>query len=275
MQEDLPQRSVPRQIHQHVFVDAAIVEEVVRIQLIRPDRFTVSGISRNDGCCPFVVTRPLARIPRRGSRGPVVHEVERRVVGNPTPHGSTADLPAVRRPARDAEILTAVGCVEGMKPRSDQNIAVRTGAPRGPGDLAIRQLQRRELSAHAEGRAAVADQDLAVDDERRHRDRFAVANVAGSRLPDLLAVVRVQGNGLVIERVEDDLPVGIRGAAIDDVAACHALRRRVGVRLVGPFHCRGGLLEAERVQIIRIGRHDVHRAADDERSRFMSLEHAG
>src|SRR5207237_9658867 len=109
------------------------------------------------------------RVPRRSSRGPVVDKVERRVVGNPTPHCSAADLPAVRGPARDAEVLTAVGCVEGMKPGSEQDVAIRTSAPRGPRYLAIRQLERRELSAHAELRAAVADQNLAVDDERRHR----------------------------------------------------------------------------------------------------------
>src|SRR5205823_6282821 len=49
VQEDLTERSVPRQIHQHIFVDAAIVEEVVRVQLIRPDGLTVPGISRKDG----------------------------------------------------------------------------------------------------------------------------------------------------------------------------------------------------------------------------------
>ena len=191
MKENLARDSIPRQIHQHVLVDAAVVEEAMRAPLISPDRLSSPRISRKDGRRPLVVPRPLVRIPRRSAGGAVVHEIEHRVVGDPPPDCSTADLPTLRGPARDSEILTAVGCVEGMKPGSEQDVAVRAGTPRGPRDLAVGQIERRELSTHAEPGAAVADQNLAVDDERRHRDRLSVTDVAGPRLPDLLTVDRV------------------------------------------------------------------------------------
>ena len=53
------------------------------------------------------------------------------------------------------------------------------------------------------------------------------------------------------------------------------MRGRIRVGLIGPFHGRGGLLEAESVEVIRIGRHDVHRAANDDRSRLVSLGQTG
>src|ERR1051326_9022202 len=133
-----------------------------------------------------------------------------------------------------------------MKPGSDQDILVRAGAPGGPGDLAVRKLERCELSAYAELAAAVANQHFAVDDERRHRDRFAVADVAGPRLPDLFAGRRVQRDGLIVERVEDDLPVGVDGAPVDDVAARNALRGGTRVGFIGPLHGRGGVPDTER-----------------------------
>src|SRR5204863_4121274 len=107
---------VPGEIHQHVLVDAAIIEEAVRVPLIRPDRFSRSGISREDGRRPLVVPGPLARVPRRRAGRAVVDEVQDRVVGDPTPDGSAADSPGLGRPARDPKILTAIGRVEGTKP---------------------------------------------------------------------------------------------------------------------------------------------------------------
>ena len=247
----------------------------MRAPLISPDRVSIPRISRKDGRRPLVVPRPLVRIPRRSAGGAVVHEIEHRVVGDPTPDCSAADLPTVWRPARNPEILTAVGCVKGMKPGSEQYVAVGASAPSDPCNLAIGQLERRKLSAHAELSAAVADQDFAIHDERRHRDRLPMADVAGPRLPDLLTVDRVQRDGLVIERIEDDLPVGIDGATIDNVATSDALSGRIRIGLIGPFQRRGGLLEAESVEVIRIGRHDVHRAANDDRSRLVSLGQTG
>src|SRR5204863_1329885 len=99
----------------------------------------------------------------------------------------------------------------------------------------------------------------------------SMADVAGPRLPDLLTVDGVQRDGLVIERVEDDLPVGIDGAAVNNVATRDTLCGRIRVGLIGPFHGRGGLLKAKRVEIIRIGRRDVHRATNDEWSGLVTL----
>src|SRR5204863_6722781 len=105
-----------------------------------------------------------------------------------------------------------------MKPGSEQYVAIRASAPGGPCNRAIGQLERCELSTHSEGAAAVADQNFPIDDERGHRDRLSVADVAGPRLPDLLPVIGIQCDGLVIEGVEDDLSVRIDGAPVDRIA---------------------------------------------------------
>ena len=45
------------------------------------------------------------------------------------------------------------------------------------------------------------------------------------RAPELLARRGVDGDGVSVEQVVEDLSVGERGAAIHDVAACYADRR--------------------------------------------------
>src|SRR5207302_4089671 len=88
MKENLTRGSVPRQVHQHALVDAAIVEETVWAPLICPDRVSAPGISRKNGRRPLVVPRPLPRVPGRSARGAVIDKVEQRVVGGPTPDRS-------------------------------------------------------------------------------------------------------------------------------------------------------------------------------------------
>jgi hypothetical protein len=87
--------------------------------------------------------------------------------------------------------------------------------------------------------------------------------------------LRVDGEGLVVERIEVHLAMGISDTAIDDIAACDALRsgKRLGLEL--PLCRRAGLREIERIDDVRIRRHDVHRVADDDRCGFMAANHAG
>jgi hypothetical protein len=75
---------------------------------------------------------------------------------------------------------------------------------------------------HTELAAAVADQHFVLHDERRHRHRLATIDVAELNAPDFGAALGVDRDGLVIERVEEQAAVGIREAAVDEVAASNA-----------------------------------------------------
>jgi len=90
-------------------------------------------------------------------------------------------------------------------------------------------------------------------------------------MPNLLARLRIDREGLAVERVEEDAPVGVGGAAIDDVAARDALRRRRRLRLELPLR---RAVEAERVEDVRVGRHHEHRAVGDDRRGLLTAQHA-
>jgi hypothetical protein len=92
--------------------------------------------------------------------------------------------------------------------------------------------------------------------------------------PELLAVGGGERDRLVVERVEVELAVGVREPAVDDVAAGSALGEGFGLRLELPAHRRARLRKIERVDDVRIGRDDVHRSRDDDRSRFVAAQHA-
>jgi hypothetical protein len=94
------------------------------------------------------------------------------------------------------------------------------------------------------------------------------------RIPDFLAGGRVDGDRVIVERVDDDFAVCVRFAAIDDVTARDALRGGIWFRLINPFGRSAGLLQVERIEDVGEGRNEVHRVADDERRRFVSCGNA-
>ena len=114
-----------------------------------------------------------------------------------------------------------------------------------------------------------------LDDERRHRDRLAAIHVAHLRPPQLGARRGVDGDGVTVEQVVDDLAVGERRAAIHDVAARDADRRLRILRPVLPLERKARLRQIERVRHVRVWRDDVHRVADDERLALVAAQHAG
>src|SRR5439155_1357359 len=146
---------------------------------------------------------------------------------------AAADLPTLWRPARHPEILTAVGWVEGMKPGSEKHVAVRAGAPGGPCNFAIGQIERRKLSAHAELGAAVADQDLAIDDERSRlvslgqtgRKREGKPEIGG--VPHVDLVERTEPRARVVFRWLQPLAIVEREPAGNSRHARLATLRRV------------------------------------------------
>src|SRR4051812_25385254 len=125
-----------RQIEQHVFIDAVVVVEIVRRELIRPYRLAGVGLARENRRAPFVVAGPLLGVPRPGVAGAIVDEIELRIVGDPAPYRAAADLPRLRRPARNAQILALFGFIKGLEAGSDEDILVRAGAVGAPDNFA-------------------------------------------------------------------------------------------------------------------------------------------
>jgi hypothetical protein len=102
-----------------------------------------------------------------------------------------------------------------------------------------------------------------------------MVDLADLRPPFFLPGVRIDRDRLSVERVEEHEAVLVRGAAVDDVAARDALRCRRDGRLVRPLRRRARLREIESVEIVRVGRDNVHRVADDDRRRLMAAGQSG
>jgi len=165
--------------------------------------------------------------------------------------------------------------VERLEPRADQHVLVRTGAIGLPRELSATFIERGEPAANAHLAARIADDDFAVRDQRRHRQRLALLDVAELRAPHLLAGPGVDRDRLPVERIEDDLAVRIDRAAIDRAAAGDALRRRRRFRLEHPFLRCAGPGQVERVEIVGKRRDQVHCPVDDERRRFVAVGRRG
>src|SRR5690606_4566884 len=124
----LAQPAVDLQVDQDVLVDAVVVPRVVRRHLVRPARLARPRVTRPDRHGPLVVAGPLVRVPGAGVPGPVVDEVQLRIVGVPAPRRAAAPLPLVARPGGHAEVLALVVLVKRLEVRADADLAVRTGA---------------------------------------------------------------------------------------------------------------------------------------------------
>src|SRR5215472_2254132 len=74
--EQLSRRPADALVDEDHFVNAVVVPFVVRRHLVHPPGHSCIDIAREDGHRPFVVSRPLTRIPRSGIGGAVVYEVE-------------------------------------------------------------------------------------------------------------------------------------------------------------------------------------------------------
>jgi hypothetical protein len=109
---------------------------------------------------------------------------------------------------------------------TDQALRVGAGAVGAPQQLAVVRVQRRQPATHAELAAAVADQNLSLHHQGSHGDALPLVDVAQARLPRLLSGRRVDGDGVGVQRVEDELPVVQRGPAVHHVTAGHPLCRR-------------------------------------------------
>ena len=266
-------RCVSAEIHvdDDAFVDAVIVVQIVRRPLVEPSGVAGFRVAGEDSGGPFVVARALVGVPGAGIGGAVKDQVLLRVVGDPAPHGAAADLPGLGRPGMDTEILALVLVVERLELVADQHVLVGAGAVGAPGDLAGIRVERGQPAPHPQLAAAVPDQHLAADDQRRHRHRLAARDLAELRAPQFLAGIGVERHGLVIQGVEEDFAVGIGGAAIDHVAARDALRRRGRFGLELPLDGPARLGQVDRIDDVGVRRDDEHRVAGHDRRRFLAL----
>src|SRR5215213_4730732 len=185
--ENFPRLPADGHVEQDLLVDAVVVVQVVRAPLVEPARLARVGVAREDARRPLVVARPLRGVPGAGVACAVEDEVLFRVVGDPAPDRPAAYLPGVGRPRRDSQILPLILRVEGLEVGADQTLGIRPRAVGPPGDFAARGVERGEPAAYPHLAARVADQHLALDDERGHRHRFALVDVPQRSLPDFLA----------------------------------------------------------------------------------------
>ena len=190
----------------------------------------------------------------------------------PAPDRAAADLPGIRRPGLHAEILALHPFVIGMEVLADQHVLVGPGAIGAPGDLAGVLVDRGQPAAHAQFAAAVADHDLAVHDERGHGDGLALVDVAELGVPEFLAGLGVERDGIVVQRVEKYLAVVVGEPAVDHVAAGDADGGQIWLRRIGPLQVAGRRVEREDLVRMRpdVRPHHVQRAVDDERRGFLA-----
>jgi hypothetical protein len=98
MQDNFSRLTVNRQIDDDVFVDAVVVKQIVRAELIKPDGFARVRISRKNSRRPFVVARTQFGIPDARIRRAVENQIRFRVVRDEAPDRAAADFPLVGIP---------------------------------------------------------------------------------------------------------------------------------------------------------------------------------
>ena len=267
--------AVHRHVEQDLLVDAVIVPEVVRAGLVEPAGLARVRVAGEDAGGPEIVAGPDLGVPGPRIAGAVEDQVLVGVVGDPAPHRAAADPPLLRRPGPHTAVLALVLRVERLEVGPDQDVAVGAGVVGPPRDLAALRVDGGDPAAHAELAAGVPDQHLPLGDQGRHGDGLALVDVAELGVPELAAGGGVERDRAVVERVEEEPAVVEHAAAVDHVAAGDTLRGGGRLRLVHPLQRRAGLGEVERVDVVRVGRDDVHRLTVDDRGRLVAAVDAG
>ncbi|MEA3220967.1 MAG: hypothetical protein OZX49_02082 [Immundisolibacter sp.] len=216
-------------------------------------------IERHDGRQEQVVALALAAfpaVPRRAVADADVQQVELRVVGHRIPHraAATALVPplAGRVPGLGGHFhirrLEALGRVAGHGPEAPHHLA-------GGGVVG------GHVAAHAVLGAAVADDDLVLDDARRAGDGVRLAAVDGQGFPHQPAGGGVECNQPAVDGADVDASLPYRRAAVHDVAAgVHTPRaRHLGV--IGPYLFAGGSVDGVHAAPVAGG---VDDAVDDD-----------
>ena len=247
----------------------------MRRHLIHPAHFTRLRILCPQRHRPLVVAGTLIGVPRARVSGAVVEQVQRGIVGVPSPRGAAAALPLIALPRRNAEVLPLRGRIRGLeRVLRDADILVRAGAVRAPELVAILRAEGRDAAANAELSAGDTRHEHIVDDERGVGHRLALLEVGALHSPRLLARLRIEGQHVAGEQLDEEA-VGLRverEAAVHDVAAGD--RNRLGGlfrRELPDLRCTR-LREIERVHLVRERAVEVHHAAHHQRIPLVSTQ---
>src|SRR5205085_4199956 len=140
-----------------------------------------------------------------------------------------AELPLFGRPGSHAEIRALIFLVESVKAWSDLDVAIGSGVERAPQFFPAVDVETRHVSPDTELTAGVSNQDVILHDDRGRGEGLAAIDVANPRSPRFLARLDVHGHHRRIEQAVDNLALGKRRAAVDDIAAGNAHRSRIRV----------------------------------------------
>ena len=275
MHEHLARLPLDRQVDEDVLVDGVVVPHVVRRHLKSPHHLAGVRIARQNRSSPLVVTGALVLVPRSGIAGAVIDEIEGGIIGEPSPHRATAGFPRVARPRCSTQVLSPIVGVERLEFGADLHVLVGPDVVGAPDFFPSSCIERGDPSPHTHLATARADDDFAFHHYRRHRDRLATGEITHLRAPYLIAGRRINGDGVPVQQIVEDLSVGVRGAAIYHVAARSADRLLGVLGTELPLEWLSGLREVDRVRDVGIRRDDVHRVANDERLPFVSAQHPG
>ena len=137
---------------------------------------------------------------------------------------------------------------------------------REPGQQLGGNLQRKARLAYA-GRPG--------ESEQRHGFLFQhCAHLGHLGLPDLFPRRRIDRDGVTVEQVVHDLPVGVERPAVDHVTAGDPDGSRVHVGAVLPLQRVTFPREVEGIEHVGVRRHRVHRVVHHQRLPFVPAEHA-
>ena len=95
------------------------------------------------------------------------------------------------------------------------------------------------------------------------------ATFAELRAPQFLAGLQIQGDGVIVEQVVDELAAADRPATQNGVAASLAESGGKRLGIVHPLQRRARLCQVEREGPVREGRDGVHCVAKDKRRAFI------
>src|SRR5205085_6193435 len=126
-------------------------------------------------------------IPDAGIACAVEEEIRLGVVGDPTPHRRSAELPLFGRPGSHAEIRALIFLVESVKAWSDLDVAIGSGVERAPQFFPAVDVETRHVSPDTELTAGVSNQDVILHDDRGRGEGLAAIDVANPRSPRFLA----------------------------------------------------------------------------------------
>src|SRR3984885_7191398 len=204
MDDELSVLAVDFGVDDRVLGNLVEVERVIRSILEPPFDGAVDRVEREHARRPFVIARPILRIPvGAGIADALIDGVGLRIVGGGFPYRRAAVLPTL--------LAVLPGVVTGLACARDG-----VGPPRL---LAGIEIGGVDESADAEFTAGGTDNRQVAHHQRRHGDGLAERRIGDLALPDLLAGRLVDGEHPAVQRDRDHLVLPQRDAAIVYAAA--------------------------------------------------------